>query len=155
MQDPERKHGGDRQSIWSITKREQALYFSLFSVFLFLGLVFLTYHEIFVIGTEENSTVIRNIVAQTGVTGAAAAALSLATIEGGRLAMLARYIEETYLNPWRKRRQEKDRKQGLKQGLEQGRAEVQARWGEWNKRRLAAATEGKPFNEPPPRHAQE
>ena len=45
MQEAEGKHGGDRQSIWSIPKSEQATYFSLFSIFLFLGLVFLAYHE--------------------------------------------------------------------------------------------------------------
>ena len=39
--------------------------------------------------TEQSATIIRNIIAQTGVTGAAAAVLSLATAEGGRLAMSA------------------------------------------------------------------
>ena len=51
--------------------------------------------------TEESATV---IIAHTGVTGAAAV-LSLATAEGGRLAMVAaRYIEERYLNPLREKR---------------------------------------------------
>ena len=100
MQEPEGKHGGDRQSIWSIPKSEQATYFSLFSIFLFLGLVFLAYHETLVLKTEQSATVIRNIIAQTAVSGAAAAVLSLATAEGGRLSLVAaRYIEERYPNP--------------------------------------------------------
>ena len=102
MQEPEGKHGGDRQSIWSIPKSEQATYFSIFSIFLFLGLVFLAYHETLVLKTEQSATVIRNIIAQTAVSGAAAAVLSLATAEGGRLSMVAaRYIEERYPNPLR------------------------------------------------------
>ena len=55
--------------------------------------------------TGESATVIRNIIAHTGVTGGAAAVLALATAEGGRLAMVAaRYIEERYLNPLKKKR---------------------------------------------------
>ena len=105
MQEPERNLGGDRQSIRSISKSEQATCFSLFSVFLFLGLVFLAYHETLVLKTEQSATAIRNIITQTGVTGGAAAVLSLATAEGGRLAMVAaRHIEERYLNPLREKR---------------------------------------------------
>ena len=55
----------------------------------FAGLVFLAYHETLVLKTGESATVIRNIIAHTGVTGGAAAVLSLATAEGGRLAMSA------------------------------------------------------------------
>ena len=52
--------------------------------------------------TEQSATV---IIAHTGVTGGAAAVLSLATAEGGRPAMVAaRYIEERYLNPLRAKR---------------------------------------------------
>ena len=55
-----------------------------------------------VLKTGESATVIRNIIAQTAVSGAAAAVLSLATAEGGRLSMVAaRYIEERYPNPLR------------------------------------------------------
>ena len=32
----------------------------------------------------------------------------------------------------------------------QGRAEVQVAWEAWNRRRMAADPEGKPFDEPPP-----
>ena len=108
--------------------------------------------------TGESATVIRNIIAHTGVTGAAAAVLSLATAEGGRLAMVAaRYIQERYLNPLRAKRikreeeaKKKIREEGLEKGREQGSAEASARWGAWNERRLAAEAKGEPFNEPTP-----
>ena len=105
--------------------------------------------------TGESATI---IIAHTGVTGGAAAALSLATAEGGRLAMVAaRYIEERYLNPLRakriKREQEamrKIREEGYEEGYKQGSAEANARWEAWNERRLAAEAKGEPFDEPTP-----
>ena len=37
----------------------------------------------------------------------------------------------------------------------EGRAEVQAAWRAWNRRRMAAEAQGKPFNEPPPGEPQD
>ena len=105
--------------------------------------------------TKESATV---IIAHTGVTGAAAAVLALATAEGGRLAMVAaRYIEERYLNPLRAKRIKREeeamrkiREEGREEGRKQGSAEAHARWETWNERRLAAEAKGEPFNEPTP-----
>ena len=72
MQEPEWKHGGDRQSIWSIPKSEQATSSASPQRIFFAGLVFLAYHETLVLKTGESATVIRNIIAHTGVTGGAA-----------------------------------------------------------------------------------
>ena len=159
MQEPEEQNlGENRQSIWSISKSEQATYFGLFSAFLFLGLMFLAYHETLVLKTKESATIIRNIIAQTAVTGAAAAVLSLATAEGGRLAMVAaRYIEERYLNPLKKKRIKREQ-EAMKKIREEVRAEVtaevtadaNARWRAWNERRLTAEARGEPFDEPLP-----
>ena len=108
--------------------------------------------------TGESATV---IIAQTAVTGGAAAVLSLATAEGGRLAMVAaRYIEERYLNPLKKKRikreqeamkkvREAGHEAGHKAGHKAG-STVTARWEAWNERRLAAEAKGEPFNEPTP-----
>ena len=49
---------------------------------------------------------------------------------------------------------EQGREQGLEQGLEQGRAEANARWQEWNARRLTAEASGEPFDEPWPNPTQ-
>ena len=116
--------------------------------------MFLAYHETLVLKTGESATIIRNIIAHTGVTGAAAAVLSLATAEGGRLAMVAaRYIEERYLNPLRAKRIKREQEAMRKireEGRKQGSAEAHARWETWNERRLAAEAKGEPFNEPTP-----
>ena len=124
--------------------------------------MFLAYHETLVLKTEQSGTV---IIAHTGVTGAAAVS-SLATAEGGRLAMVAaRYIEERYLNPLREKRikreeeaKEKIREEARAKGLAHAQSHAQtlalghahAEWGVWNERRLAAAAKGEPFNEPTP-----
>ena len=101
--------------------------------------------------TGESATV---IIAQTAVTGAAAAVLALATAEGGRLAMVAaRYIEERYLNPLRAKRIKREQEAMRKireEGRKQGSAEAHARWEAWNERRLAAEAKGEPFDEPTP-----
>ena len=101
--------------------------------------------------TGESATI---TIAHTGVTGGAAAVLSLATAEGGRLAMVAaRYIEERYLNPLREKRikrQEEAKKEIREEGRKQGSAEAHARWETWNERRLAAKANGEPFDEPTP-----
>ena len=127
--------------------------------------MFLAYHETLVLKTGESATV---IIAHTAVTGAAAAVLSLATAEGGRLSMVAaRYIEEKYLNPLRAKRikreeeamkeiREEARAKGLAlaqahaKTLALGHALADAEWGAWNERRLAAEAKGEPFNEPTP-----
>ena len=117
--------------------------------------------------TGESATV---IIAHTGVTGAAAAVLSLATAEGGRLSMVAaRYIEERYLNPLRAKRIKREEEamkrireeasRGQGRGYSRHQAEVtaevkaevtNARWEAWNERRLAAEAKGEPFDEPTP-----
>ena len=101
--------------------------------------------------TGESATV---IIAHTGVTGAAAAVLALATAEGGRLAMVAaRYIEERYLNPLKKKRIKREQeamKKVHKAGHKAGSTVTNARWEAWNERRLAAEAKGEPFDEPTP-----
>ncbi len=109
--------------------------------------------------TKESATIIRTIIAQTAVTGGAAAVLSLATAEGGRLTMVAaRYIEERYLNPLRKKRIKREQeamKKVSEESHERGSAEANARWEAWNERRLAATANGEPFDETTPSHTSE
>ena len=118
--------------------------------------------------TGESATV---IIAQTAVSGAAAAVLSLATAEGGRLSMVAaRYIEERYLNPLKKKRIKREQEAmkkvreegheagheaGHKAGHKAGSTVTNARWEAWNERRLAAEAKGEPFEEPIPSQTSE
>ena len=40
--------------------------------------------------------------------------------------------------------------QGREQGIEEGRAEANQKWQAWNQRRMDAAANNLPFDEPPP-----
>ena len=48
------------------------------------------------------------------------------------------------------RRVEEAENRGRSQGIAEGLAQAWEKWQGWNHRRLAAAAEGRPFNEPPP-----
>ena len=45
---------------------------------------------------------------------------------------------------------EKKRQEARAEGWVEGRAERDAEWGEWNRRRMEAEANGEPFTEPPP-----
>ena len=40
--------------------------------------------------------------------------------------------------------------EGREQGIEEGRAEANQKWQAWNRRRMDAAANNLPFDEPPP-----
>ena len=70
--------------------------------------------------------------------GAAALVISPIIVETGRMVLAA---------IWSERRERKAREEGQLQGQQR----MQAQWEDWNRRRLEAEAEGKPFDEPPPR----
>ncbi len=45
---------------------------------------------------------------------------------------------------------EKHRAEGRTEGRTEGRSETNEAWREWNRRRMAAESQGMPFDEPPP-----
>ena len=45
---------------------------------------------------------------------------------------------------------EEGRAEGREQGIEEGRAEANQKWQAWNQRRMDAAANDLPFDEPPP-----
>ena len=45
---------------------------------------------------------------------------------------------------------EKNREKSRREGLMEGRAEANAKWDAWNRRRMEAEAKGEPFTEPPP-----
>ena len=56
------------------------------------------------------------------------------------------YLRQKLVEPLK----EKQRAEGRAEGRVEGRAERDAAWDAWNRRRMAAEAEGKPFDEPPP-----
>ena len=72
--------------------------------------------------------------------------------------VIAEYLERKYYGP-RRRKQlaeakakgvEKGREEGLEQGVKQGVEQANAKFRQWNARRLEAQAKGEPFDEPPP-----
>ena len=87
-------------------------------------------------------TIAANIV----IVGAASATISILAAEMGKNAM----IVGTYLEEMLKRRRARQLAEAEERGATKARAELSARMREWNERRLAAASKGEPFDEPPP-----
>ena len=56
------------------------------------------------------------------------------------------YLRQKLVEPLK----EKQRAEGRAEGHAEGCAERDAAWEAWNRRRIAAEAEGKPFDEPPP-----
>ena len=60
--------------------------------------------------------------------------------------VIAEYLERKYYGPKRRKELADAKERGRKKGL----AEVNAKFREWNARRLEAEAKGEPFNEPLP-----
>ena len=97
-----------RESIWSVTRREQAVYFGIFTLLASTGMIYLLWYEIQV-GRQTNvAYLVRFIFTNAGTIGIGAASTALATTEVPKLIMVvARYLDEQYLQP----RLEKKRKE--------------------------------------------
>ena len=166
MQEPERKLGGDRQSIWSIPKSEQATSSaSPPQRIFFAGLAFLAYHEN--PGAENRGERNnhhrphgrhrrgrRRIVAgdrrgrETGHGGS--------KIHRGKVPEPPQGKADKARGRGQEKIREEARAKGLAlaqaraQTLALGHALADAEWGAWNERRLAAEAKGEPFDEPTP-----
>ena len=133
----------ERESIWSITRGQRALYFGLFSLYAFAGIGFLIWYHVFERRADAWPETIVSVTQGIGVNTVGAAGLALLTIEGPKTIMVvADYIASRWLNPLKKRIRE--------EGRVEGEAQNQATWVAWNERRLAAEANGEDFDEPPP-----
>lgn len=60
------------------------------------------------------------------------------------------YITNRFTLPVIARHLAQGREEGREQGIEEGRAEANQKWQVWNQRRMDAAANDLPFDEPPP-----
>ena len=60
------------------------------------------------------------------------------------------YITNRFTLPVIERHLAQGREEGREQGIEEGRAETNQKWQAWNQRRMDAAANNLPFDEPPP-----
>ena len=148
---PEPPHEDSRESIWSVTKREQALYFGLFTIFATAGIIYLLANEIFVHGNTSFHHLTRFIITNAGTVDIGAATTSLTTMEAPKITMVVgRYLEERFLRPLQEKNRREAQEQGREQGREEERLERDAQWQEWLDRQQQAQEAGEPLSEPPP-----
>ncbi len=60
------------------------------------------------------------------------------------------YITNRFTLPVIERHLAQGREEGREEGIEEGRTEANQKWQAWNQRRMDAAANDLPFNEPPP-----
>ena len=128
-----------RVSIWSISQNWGVIYYILFSAQTTVALCMISWQKI-VTKPEDTPTETLIAIGQASapliLTIAAETLVIVLAMEG--IAMLAeRYLKKRY-------------EVGKEEGTMQERARAKARFDAWNKRRLEAESEGKPFDEPSP-----
>ena len=157
-QEPESQEGGEqsgqRESIWSVSKRWKAVYFPLFTTLTIIGSGYVVWHGITHPPQGDVHDAIVAIILRLAPTLIVSAGASVVATELGRYTAMLSDILREKTDKWiaksRKEDREKATAQGLAQGLAQGRSEMQQLWQGWNHRRLAHEARGEPFDEPPP-----
>ena len=153
----------DRESIWSIYRRDARTFFRLVSLLWLVALAYIGYKTL-----NEPAAQWKMATAQTwwqtagdfalavlhdfsGV-GIGIAILSMLltrplNLTGELLMSLYQFMVNRFVIPVIEARRD--------EGRAEGRAERDAEWRAWNRRRMAAEAQGEPFNEPPPSEPQD
>jgi hypothetical protein len=132
-----------RESIWSISPRWKTTYFFLFSMLCLLGTGLLSWYETAQRTGDNAVETVLAIISGMAEVGVAAAVATVVTTEVTQNVMVTgEYLRQKLVKPLKERQRAEGRKEG--------RAENHAAWEEWNRRRMAAESEGEPFDEAPP-----
>ena len=132
-----------RESIWSISPRWKTTYFFLFSMLCLLGTGLLSWYETTQRAEDSAVETVLAIISGMAEVGVAAAVATVVTTEVTQNVMVTgEYLRQKLVKPLKERQRAEGRKEG--------RAENHAAWEEWNRRRMAAESEGEPFDEAPP-----
>ena len=128
-----------RESIWSISPRWKTAYFLLFSIQSLVGTGLLSWYEIAQRTEDSAVETVLAIISGMAEVGVAAAVATVVTTEVTQNVMVTgEYLRQKLVEPLK----EKQRAEG--------RAQEREAWEAWNRRRLEAEAEGKPFDVPPP-----
>ncbi len=137
-----------RESIWSISSENLRLYSVLFPLFWIAGT---TYYAIYMITWPAGWIVVTgHLMMNIGIIGVSSAVLSMMVIAGKEAIMT--------LFDWRKQLEERKIRRVRAEMEDEVRAEMEdevraailSEWQAWQRRKDAAESEGKPFNEPSP-----
>ncbi len=163
----------DRESIWSISRKDARTFFRLVGILWIAGMVHVSHRA------RHNPAAAWNIpTAEPGgpwpqyagdfvivalndfggiAIGIAIIAMLLTrpvNLAGEIIMSLYQAMVNRFVTPVIEAHEARGRAEGLvtgrAEGLVTGRATERAEWQEWNRRRMDAETQGRPFDEPPP-----
>ncbi len=165
----------DRESIWSIYRRDARTFFRLVSLLWLVALAYISYKTLNAPGAEwkvatsatwwqsagDFALAVLHDFSGVGI-GVAILAMLLTrplNLTGELLMSLYQAMVNRFVTPVIEAHRAEGRAEGLVEGLVEGRAEglaeSDAAWRAWNQRRLDADAQGQPFNEPPPGEPQD
>ena len=142
--------------IWSIPSRKGRWYVTLLLTSGSALCGYLIYRDVNNPEYATGQALARAILTDSIVSYTGAAIGSLVLIQWGEMIMVLTHFlrEQTRKLKEQREERERQREQTLAQGRNEGRAEAQAEWLAWNRRRLVAEQAGQPFDEPPPASVQ-
>lgn len=141
----------DREAIWSIPNPLRALYFPIFTIISIMIAVDIAGEVNVAYPNAAWITLTREAAAEFAPAGIGIAIATLAALQGVATVMaIYQYITNRFTKPIIEKHQAEGREEGRAEGREEGRAEANQEWQSWNRRRLLAAANGQPFDEPPP-----
>ena len=161
---------GVRESIWTISRGWQGMYFAFFSLQMVSGMSVVFWYHVFEHVEDSIVETFIGIIQGSASVSVGSAGTSYTLAEGSRLLMiLASNLEQWINKKWDERDArnraagleegekkgraigvEEGEKRGIEIGLEEGRAVERAEWRAWNERRMSAESRGEFFDEPMP-----
>ena len=131
-----------RESIWTISKSWQSVYFAFFSLQMVLGMSLVLWYHVLINVEDGIVETLFGIIQGSASVSIGSAGTSYTLAEGARILMvLANNLEQWINRKW----EERDARNRA-----EGRAEALAQFREWNRRRLDAESRGEIFDEPMP-----
>lgn len=142
-----------RVSVTSVPERWRELYFVIFSAQTLALIGLAVWYEVFVVTEDTWPETIFAIGRAVGPGVGAIMAESIIATEGLFMVLFGGILRRR-----EERRVEEAKSQGRSEGIAVGRSEgiveglaqANKKWQDWNRRRLDAEAEGRPFTEPPP-----
>ena len=159
---------GIRESIWTISKSWQSVYFAFFSLQMVLGVSLIFWYHVFEHVEDGIVETFIGIIQGSASVSVGSAGTSYTLAEGSRLLMILANNLEQWINKKWDERDARNRAAGLEEGEKKGRAVERAEWEDrfadlrareermlselraWNDRRIATESRGELFDEPMP-----
>ena len=131
-----------RESIWTISKSWQSVYFAFFTLQMVLGMSLVLWYHVFEHVEDSIVETLIGIIRDTASVSVGSAGTSYMLAEGARIAMILASNLEQWINRKWEQRDARNRAEG--------RVAERAEWRAWNERRVAAESRGEIFDEPMP-----